>query len=228
MKIAIIPARAGSKRIPNKNIKPIGGIPALSLAIRTAQESELFNQIYVSTDSPEIADLAKKCGALVPFLREPKLSDDHTSTVSVIGNFVALMDSEFKDIQNVCCIYPVTPLLKAKRLIEGYEHLVSRDLDYVFAAKSHESNILRSFELDLTSRPIMVSASNELTRSQDLTKLYHDAGQFYWGTKDAWANQAPILSGNSSVILLGKWEAIDVDSLEDWNIVEELLKLRSN
>ena len=228
MNVAIIPARAGSKRIPNKNIKHFAGVPALSLAIRTAQESGLFTHIYVSTDSPEIAGIATKCGALIPFLREANLSDDYAGTVSVIGDFVLRMESEFKNVENICCIYPVTPLLKPIRLIEGYKQLVSRDLDYVFAAKSEESSLLRSFELGLDYQPIMVSVSHELTRSQDIKKLYHDAGQFYWGTKSAWAKHAPILSGKSSVVLLGKWEAIDVDTLEDWNIVEELLTLRSN
>lgn len=228
MNVAIIPARAGSKRIPNKNIKHFGGVPALSIAIRTAQDSGLFTDIYVSTDSPEIAGVAAKYGALIPFLREANLSDDHASTVSVIGDFVLRMESEFINVENVCCIYPVTPLLKPNRLIEGYNRLISRDLDFVFAAKSEESSHLRSFELSLDNRPVMVSVSHEMTRSQDIVKFYHDAGQFYWGTKSAWAKQAPILSGKSSVVLLGKWEAIDVDTLEDWNIVEELLTLRSN
>lgn len=228
MNIAIIPARAGSKRIPNKNIKLIGGVPALALAIKTAQESELFSDIYVSTDSPEIANIAKRSGAIVPYLRETDLSDDYASTVSVIGDFVLRMKTEFKHVENVCCIYPVTPLLKPQRLIEGYQHLTSQNVDYVFAAKGHETSLLRSFELNMDLQPVMVSVSHEFTRSQDLVKLFHDAGQFYWGTKAAWANQAPILSGKSSVILLGKWEAIDVDNLEDWNFVEELLTLRSN
>ena len=93
--------------------------------------------------------------------------------------------------------------------------------------KNHESSLLRSFKLDSNNRPAMISSSNEFTRSQDLQNLYHDAGQFYWGTKSAWKSQSPIFSGKSSVIVLDKWEAIDVDTLEDWNIVERLLSFRS-
>jgi len=227
MNIAIIPARGGSKRIPHKNIKLMGGVPVIAHAIKIALESELFSQIYVSTDSEEIANIAKDYGALVPQLREANLSDDYATTISVISDSVSKLDSELADLENICCIYPVTPLLKPVRIVEAYEILMSRDVDYVFSVKSHESSLLRSFRLDSSNQPVMISSSDEFTRSQDLQNLYQDAGQFYWGTKTAWKSLRPIFSGKSSVIVLDKWEAIDVDTLDDWNIVEGLLSFRS-
>jgi N-acylneuraminate cytidylyltransferase len=181
----------------------------------------------VSTDSLEIAEVASSYGALVPNLRSPHLSDDYATTLSVISDFVASQEVEFPSLQNICCIYPVTPLLKPERIIEAYKILVSNDNDYVFSAKYHETSMLRSFQLDKSNRPDMVSSLFEFTRSQDLPELYHDAGQFYWGTKTAWKSETPIFSGNSSVTILDKWETIDVDTLDDWSIVEGLLSLRS-
>jgi pseudaminic acid cytidylyltransferase len=227
MNIAIIPARAGSKRIPNKNIKLLQGIPVIAYAIKLARETELFSNVYVSTDSLEIAEIATSHGALVPNLRAPHLSDDYATTLSVISDFVANQEFKHSSLQNICCIYPVTPLLKPERIIEAHKILVSNDYDYVFSAKYHETSLLRSFQLDQLNRPAMVSSLFEFTRSQDLPELYHDAGQFYWGTKTAWESETPIFSGNSSVTILDKWETIDVDTLDDWSIVEGLLSLRS-
>jgi len=227
MNIAIIPARAGSKRIPNKNIKPLRGIPAIAYAVKSARETGLFSNIYVSTDSLEIAEIATSYGAAVPDLRDPNLSDDYATTLSVISDFVAKREIELTNLQNICCIYPVTPLLKPERIVEAYKILVSKNYDYVFSAKHHETSLLRSFQIDEFNRPNMISSSFEFARSQDLPELYHDAGQFYWGSKAAWKSETPIFTGNSSVTILGKWETIDVDTLEDWNIVEGLLSLRS-
>ena len=227
MNIAVIPARAGSKRIPHKNIKRLGGVPVIAYAIKAAQDSGLFGQIYVSTDSQEIANIATYYGASVPYLREANLSDDYATTISVISDFVSKLKSELQNIEYVCCIYPVTPMLRSDRIIEAYKILKSENFDYVFPVKNHETSLLRSFEVDSTNRPVMITNKFESTRSQDLPNLFHDAGQFYWGRKTAWENQKPIFSGNSSVIEIGKWEAIDVDTIEDWDIVEGLLSLRS-
>ena len=203
------------------------GVPVIAYAIKTALETELFSQIYVSTDSAEIANIAKDYGANVPRLREAYLSDDYATTISVISDEVSKLDVEFSDLENICCIYPVTPLLKPARIIEAYQILMLKDVDYVFSVKNHESSLERSFKIDSSNRPALISVTDEFSRSQDLEDLYHDAGQFYWGTKSAWKSQTPIFSGKSDVIVLDKWEAIDVDTLDDWNIVEGLLSLRS-
>ena len=226
MNIAVIPARAGSRRIPNKNIKPLLGKPAISYAIELAKKVEVFDHIFVSTDSQEIASLAINLGAEVPGLRPEILSNDFATTLQVMGFTIDELLQTIPNLDFVCCIYPVTPLLEPKRILEGFELIKSRDLDYVFSVAENNFNPKRSFQIAEYDLVEKFEKNYEFSRTQDLIPYFNDAGQFYWGKSDAWRRRATILGGNSAVIKLGKWEVVDVDTQEDWDLMETLLSYR--
>ena len=222
--IAVIPARAGSKRIPNKNIFPIMNKPAISYAIQTALRSELFSEVFVSTDSPVIASVAQSFGATVGDLREPNLSDDHATTIEVISGFVEsnLQPPKYPDF--ICCIYPVTPLLTIERLHEGFNLVLQHSSEFVFAALPTNSSPERNFRVDSELKAILEQANNADTRTQDLNQYYQDAGQFYWGSTESWIKNKSILATECRAVKLNKYEVIDVDDIEDMNLLETLLR----
>lgn len=224
--IAIIPARAGSKRIRDKNIFPILNKPAISYAIETAFRSELFSEVFVSTDSPVIASVAQSFGATVGNLREPNLSDDHATTIEVISGFVDsnLQPPMYPDF--ICCIYPVTPLLTIERLHEGFNLALQHPLEFVFAALPTNSSPERNFRMDSDLKAILEQATNADTRTQDLHQYYQDAGQFYWGSTQSWIENKSILGTECRAVKLNKYEVIDVDDIEDMNLLETLMRAR--
>ena len=225
MNIAIIPARGGSKRIPRKNIKLFDGLPVITYAISAAKNSEFIDEVYVSTDDEEIADVAVKLGAKVPWLRDGNLSDDHSTTLSVMRHEISKLNTVLNEDSNICCIYPATPLIRSSYLSKGYELLINGSWNYVFSAVKVNSPPERYFELDSNRKVEMLNPEYEILRSQDFTTKYHDAGQFYWGKKYAWATEIPILSGGSTILELEMDQAIDMDNLEDWYYAEKLFKL---
>jgi len=224
--IAIIPARGGSKRIPKKNIRELAGKPAIAYPIELAIKSAIFGRVIVSTDDMEIAQIAQSYGAEVPFLREAKLSDDFTTTLDVIFDAISKIDTE--GINYVCCIYPVTPLLVLDRVLEGYKIISENTWDYVFTASEFPTAIERAFRKNHSGKVNFLDSNFVSTRTQDLAKTYYDSGQFYFGQLNSWQNKNPILTGNSTFIELNKNEVIDVDEVEDWYLVEKLLRLKNN
>ncbi len=226
MNIIVIPARSGSKRIPNKNVKPLLNKPAISYAIELAKRVDLFDHIFVSTDSEEIAELSINLGAEVPFLRPETLSDDYATTLQVMGFTVESLLSTIPKFDFACCLYPVTPLLEARRVREGFDLISTKELDYVFAVAENNFNPSRSFQLNEQNQVVKFREKDEFTRTQDLAPFFNDAGQFYWGRTEAWKKQSNILGGKSAVIRLRKWEVVDVDSQEDWELAEMLLSYR--
>lgn len=219
--IAIIPARAGSKRILNKNLREIAGKPAIAYPITLALNSGLFEKVIVSTDSEAIAETSLKYGADVPFVRSSDLSDDFTTTVEVISDAVKRLD--LNDLDQVCCIYPVTPLLRVERLFEAQKLMVSGSWDYVFLANEYTTPIERAFRKDSLGKVDFLSPEYAETRTQDISRTYHDAGQIYFGRALSWRNKIPLLTGNSTFIPLVKYESLDIDDESDWKLVEKLL-----
>ena len=224
MDIAIIPARGGSKRIPRKNIKLFFGEPIISFAIKAAQESGLFEEVYVSTDDEEISKIARSFGAQVPWIRSRNLADDHTGTTSVIQDAVVRLDETLSGLRNICCIYPATPMLKPEYLQKGLKILNDGKWDYVVAGTKAEVAPERMFFLGENGGIIMKYPEHETTRTQDLAPTFYDAGQFYWGHKSSWVSALPILSSNSTVLELPKKFAIDIDSKDDWDYAEFVFK----
>ncbi len=223
MRLAIIPARGGSKRIPRKNIKDFFGKPLITYSIETAFKTKLFDKIIVSTDDEKIASIAKSYGAEV--LKRPKeLADDFTPTIPVIAHAIKATCKSINSIEAVCCIYATAPFVQAQYIQEAYEKLLTCRSDYCFSATSFAFPIQRAIKLKNDSVE-MFYPEHFNTRSQDLEEAYHDAGQFYWGTPKAWCEEKPIFSANSSVILLPRYLVQDIDTLEDWKRAELMYKV---
>jgi N-acylneuraminate cytidylyltransferase len=178
--IAIIPARGGSKRIPRKNVRDFLGKPIINYSIETALESGLFDEVMVSTDDEEIAEIAIKSGAKVPFMRSNENADDHATTVDVLIEVLKNYESEKKYFDNGCCIYPTAPLLKASFIESGYNKLIEESFNTVFPVVEFSYPIKRSLKLTEEGKAEMNWPEHIDSRSQDLPTAYHDAGQFYW------------------------------------------------
>jgi pseudaminic acid cytidylyltransferase len=220
VRIAVIPARGGSKRIPRKNIKPFAGRPMIAHAIGAAQACGLFEHIVVSTDDPEIAATAASCGAEVPFTRPAELADDHTPTVPVIAHAVqACADLGWRP-DAVCCIYPGVPFLQAEDLRAALA-VLEEGATYAFPVAPFPSAVQRALlrQPDGATTPLFPQFA--ATRTQDLPPAFHDAGQFYWGRPPAWLAGLNIhLHGRT--IVIPEWRVVDIDTPEDWQRAELL------
>ena len=222
MKLAVVPARGGSKRIPRKNLKLFCGKPMLAWSIENAQRSGCFDRIVVSTDDAEIAAVARDFGSEVPFLRPAELSDDHTGTIPVIRH--AADACLLGDADLVCCIYATAPFTQAHDLRRGLELMHTTDADYAFSVTSYAFPIQRAVRITATGRVEMFHPEQFQTRSQDLEEAYHDAGQFYWGRAAAWRAQRPIFARGSVPVMLPRHRVQDIDTLEDWTRAEWLFR----
>ena len=222
--IAIIPARGGSKRIPKKNIKQFLGIPMIERTIQTLLNGNLFERIIVSTDDEEIAQVAKNAGAEVPFLRDAGLADDHTPTAPVIREVIDKYYQKFGlEFDFCCCVYPCNPLLDNTLLERARSWLAEREVDFVFPVCKYPHPIQRSLYKAANGKMSFRYPEFELTRTQDLEDLYHDAGQFYFGKVSAWlAGRKMHTDGVGIVVPMHK--VIDIDTLEDWKQAELLFK----
>jgi len=217
LKLAVIPARGGSKRIPRKNIKPFAGLPMIAWSIRAAIQSQCFDRIIVSTDDHEIAEVARAYGAEVPFMRPAELSDDHTSTIPVIAHAIDWMDThEVCQVTTVCCIYATAPFVIATDIRKGLNTLNSEGCDYVFSVTSFASPIQRAFRMTRNNRIEMFYPELFNKRSQDLEVAWHDAAQFYWGRASAWLRGTPLFSHVSVPIILPRYRVQDIDTEQDW------------
>lgn len=211
MVVALIPARAGSKRIKNKNIKDFCGQPIISYAIKLALESKLFDKVFVSTDDKNIIDLGIKYGASVNSLRPKHLSDDFATTIDVIKYEINNLNLSSDDI--VCCIYPTTPLLKYEFLKQGLDKLYRHS--FCFSACKFESNPLRGFFIR-NENIVLLDKQLEHRRSQDLESVYYDAGQFYYGYVDTFLNETSIFTKDSKIVLMPSHLVTDINTQEDW------------
>jgi len=227
MKIAIIPARGGSKRIPRKNIKDFCGQPIIAYSIEAALKSNCFDRVIVSTDDDEIADVAISYGAEVPFKRPPEISDDYSTSIDVVCHAIDWFDKQSMDIKDVCCLYATAPFVTVRDLTSSYEKMVNEDLDFVFSATTFSFPIQRAILLNREGEVSMINPEYEETRSQDLPEAYHDAGQFYWGKKTAFQKRKSIFSSNSRLELLPRSRVQDIDTPEDWEFAETLFKLNN-
>lgn len=222
MKLAVIPARGGSKRIPRKNIRLFGDQPMIAWSIQAALQSACFDRVIVSTDDDEIAEVARAYGAEVPFMRPPSLSDDHTPTIPVIAHAIAWHHQQGIIPQAVCCLYATAPFVQPADIREGQLRLDEQACDYVFSVTRYGFPIQRALRLDEDGRVAMFQPEHFGTRSQDLEEAFHDAGQFYWGQADAWLTGQPIFSANSYPLMLPAWRVQDIDTPEDWERAERL------
>ena len=196
----------------------------IAWAIESARGSGCFDDIIVSTDDEEVAEIAKAFGATVPFKRPNYLSDDHTGTIPVIKHAVEWYHENVKPVDYVCCIYATAPFLQPDDLRRGLQALQNGDIDYTFSVTSYAFPIQRALRLSKDGRVSMFQPRHFNTRSQDLEEAWHDAGQFYWGRADAWSNEKPLFSKRSKAIALPRHRVQDIDTPEDWTRAEWLFK----
>jgi len=222
MSICIIPARGGSKRIPRKNIREFYGKPMIAWSIEVAKQSGLFDRIVVSTDDPEIAEIAKSYGAEIPFLRTPELADDFTGTIPVIADAIRRLRVLGHNDSEICCIYPTAPFITVHDLQDGFERLKAGHWSFIFSATTYSFPIFRSFYKKKSGSLEMVFPEHFNTRSQDLIEAYHDAGQFYWGTAEAWLTETVIFGSNSTLVEIPRWRVQDIDNEVDWVSAEQI------
>jgi pseudaminic acid cytidylyltransferase len=225
MNIAIIPARGGSKRIPRKNIKEFHGKPIIAYSIEAAKQSGCFDRIIVSTDDEEIVGVARAYGADVPFLRPSKISDDHAVTMDVIQHAIKYCTEQGCKPTLVCCIYPTAPFLLPEYLRQGLLELDNSEVEYAFSATSFPYPVQRAFNITDMGRVGMFDSKYSVTRSQDLTEAYHDAGQFYWGKASAFIQGKAIFAEHSKAVILPRKRVQDIDTPEDWELAEALFSV---
>ena len=225
MKLAVIPARGGSKRIPRKNIKNFSGKPMIAWSIDAAISSGLFDEIIVSTDDDEIAETALQCGAKVPFIRPKEIADDYTGTTPVIAHATQWAINQGYELEAVCCIYATAPFIQIDDLKYGWDILHSGNWDYSFTATEYAAPIFRSFKQRSEGGVEMFFPEEFDSRSQDLPIAFHDAGQFYWGRPSSWLEEKRIFSGRSIPIIIPRWRVQDIDNVNDWLRAELMQKL---
>lgn len=225
MRLAVIPARGGSKRIPRKNIKPFCGKPMIAWSIEAGKASGCFDRIIVSTDDAEIAEVARAHGADVPFMRPSDLSDDYSGTIPVVAHAVEWIAQQFGSVQFACCLYATAPFVQAQDLRRGLDVLQSSGAQYAFTVTNFAAPIQRSFRITDQQRINMFNPAQFTTRSQDLEDAYHDAGQFYWGRAEAWLSGVPLFSQVSTPIVLPRYRVQDIDTIDDWVRAEMMFEI---
>ena len=216
MNICVIPARGGSKRILRKNIKEFNGKPIIAYSIEAALKSNCFDQVIVSTDDNEIAEVAKKYGAQVPFLRPDELSNDYAGTIPVIKHAIEWMEDNKSSVENVCCLYATAPFIRPQIISQAYQQLNNSKADYCFSVTSFVFPIQRAIKIVEKNKVSMFYPEHFNTRSQDLEEAYHDAGQFYWGKAQAFKDELPIFTEVATSYILPRYLVQDIDTPEDW------------
>ncbi|MEZ8109531.1 pseudaminic acid cytidylyltransferase [Vibrio splendidus] len=218
MKIAIIPARGGSKRIPRKNIKDFNGKPIIAYSIEVALASGCFDKVIVSTDDAEIADVAKQYGAEVPFMRPAGVSDDFSTTADVLLHAIDWYEEQSQSIEYLCCIYATAPFININDIRNTYKLLLEcPSADYCFPVCEFPFPIQRGVKLTQGQRVEMFQPEHFNTRSQDLEVGYHDVGQFYWGKPSAYRQQIPMFSDKAIAYPVSRKRVVDLDTPEDWD-----------
>ncbi len=222
MRVAIIPARGGSKRIPRKNLRDFAGKPILAYSIECALHSSLFDRIVVSTDDAEVARVAQRYGAEVPFMRPDSLADDHTGVTPVVGHAIEWLRRSGFAPTYACCIYATAPFMAVEDLRSGLKLLESGAWQYALSATTYGSSVFRAFRRQAEGGLEMLFPEHFPTRSQDLPEVLHDAAQFCWGKAQAWVDNLRIFAESSTIVQVPRWRVQDIDTEEDWIRAEAL------
>jgi len=225
MNVAIIPARGGSKRIPRKNIKLFHGKPMIAYSIEAAKQSGCFDRIIVSTDDQEIAEIALRYGAEVPFVRPADIADDFATTLDVMQHAIMWCADQQWDVDKVCCIYATAPFILPEYIQQGLKVVCAENVEYAFSVTTFPFPIQRAISLDKDGAVSMFSPDHANTRSQDLEEAYHDAGQFYWGKATAYLAGKAIFTEHSKAVILPRKRVQDIDTFEDWQLAESLFSV---
>lgn len=222
--LAVITARGGSKRIPRKNIKEFCGKPIIAYSIQAALESGVFDEVMVSTDDEEIAEIAKECGAKVPFLRSEENSGDMAMTHEVVMEVLREYEEIGREFEMVCCIYPTAPFLTAERLKESMEIIKESQVDGVVPVVRYSFPPQRCFVIE-DGQVQYKWPENRLKRSQDLEPYYHDCGQFYLLRVKPFLEEKSMVLARTAPLIMDEMEVQDIDTEEDWEIAEMKYRL---
>ena len=217
--VAIITARGGSKRIPRKNLRPFLGKPIIAYSIAAAIESGLFDEIMVSTDDAEIAEVARRFGASVPFMRSPETSDDHATTADVLLEVISRYAEQGVEPEFACCLYPTAPFVTAEMLRRALDRLRSTGADAVLPIARFGFPIWRSFRME-GDRVFYNWPEHAPVRSQDLPPAYQDAGQFYFFRPAVLLVTGKLITENTVGIEIPETEVQDIDTEADWELAE--------
>lgn len=220
MKIAVIPARGGSKRIPRKNVRPFLGKPIIAYSIEAAQACGLFDGVIVSTDDDEIAAVAAGFGAQIPFIRPQALADDYTGTNAVVQHALQWFAEAGLQVDLACCIYATAPLLRPEALRAGHDALLASGKSFAFSVTSFPFAVQRALRINAEGAVEALYPEHIMTRSQDLEPAYHDAAQFYWGRASAFLQGVTLYSPASVPVVLPRHLVQDIDTMEDWERAE--------
>ncbi len=223
--IAMITARGGSKRIPRKNIKEFMGKPMIAYAIEAAINSNVFDEVMVSTDDIEIAEIAKQYGAKVPFMRSDKTSDDFATTVDVIEEVINTYKENGLEFDELCCIYPCVPFLKAETLKNAYEQF--NGFDALMPVCKFAVPIEWAMKIE-NERLIPNDREAQNIRSQDMTPKYFDVGMFYYSTIKSFEESKSLVPDNIKAFIMNETECQDIDTDEDWQMAELKFQLLRN
>ena len=222
--VAIITARGGSKRIPHKNIKPFLGKPIIAYSIEAAKAAGCFDEVMVSTDDEEIAEIARNYGAVVPFMRSVENSDDFSTTRDVVREVLKQYKEVGREFDYACCIYPTAPFITAERLKESMQLLEEKQADSVLPVVRFSFPPQRCVVLE-DGRAVFKWPEHMLTRSQDLEPFYHDCGQYYCLNTKAFGEQEVLFMKNTYPVILDEMEVQDIDNETDWKLAELKFKL---
>lgn len=225
--LAIIPARGGSKRIPRKNIKDFLGKPIIAYSIEAAINSELFDEVMVSTDDEEIAEIAKNYGAKVPFFRSVGNSNDHATTIDVLIEVLSSYIENGKKFEVACCLYPTAPFVTSELLLQAFTMLKESSFDCVLPVIQFSFPIQRALKFHRDCKVQMFYPQFLKSRSQDLEKSYHDSGQFYFFNSKIIIENHKLYTDNTGAILLDELSAQDIDNESDWMLAEMKYKLKN-
>ncbi|GAB3739240.1 pseudaminic acid cytidylyltransferase [Spirosoma lituiforme] len=217
--VAIITARGGSKRIPRKNIRPFLGKPILAYSIDAALQSGLFDEVMVSTDDDEIADIARQYGASIPFLRKAQTADDYATTADVLIEVLEQYAQQGKTFDYACCLYPTAPFVTATLLQNAFATLIENQFDTVYPVQPFSFPIQRAVLLR-DAQVHWCQPEHALTRSQDLEPTYHDAGQFYFFQTASFLQNHRLITNHSGGIIISEMQAQDIDTETDWQLAE--------
>lgn len=219
--LCIIPARGGSKRIPRKNVKPFMGKPMVAYSIENALATGLFEEVMVSTDDPEIVEVAKQYGASVPFLRTEKTANDYATLADVIREVLEMYAQQGKHFDNICLLLATSPLLESKSINEAYDKLINSEFTTILPIVQFSYPILRSYNMNENGEITWNWPEYAKTRSQDLQPAYHDSGTFYWHKVAPWLEGKVSRGG----IVVDEDTVQDIDTEQDWRMAELKYKI---
>jgi pseudaminic acid cytidylyltransferase len=222
MVVSVITARGGSKRIPKKNIRLFAGKPIIAYSIEASIQSGVFDRVIVSTDSEEIADVAREYGAEVPFMRPAHLADDFTHTAPVLKHAATWLIEHGENLKHMCCVYPTAPFVTSAVIKEGFDILTKNNVSSVFTVTTFSYPIFRSLKINNNGYLEMIWPEYSQSRSNDLPEAYHDAGQLYWLNVEQFLKTEELVATDAMPLVLPRYSVQDIDNEEDWATAEKM------